>query len=507
MEKLAALQNLNYVICELENNGFYNEANELHTLYIKLAANKPWYKNPAILAPAMMGSMILPVRNLVDYAQNRDLYTATEQLESYSRRDQSKIVLLWKKFLNSKQETGSSFLPMNDVFDNITQIRTNAFAEENNLPYTPNQFDRQLFIETYKKFPDDQFLNAILKIIDDTSKSRYLLPSEEPFSTDILSQLEPESREEYLRRYNKIPKKTIEEKISTPKIETEEIKPKVKKIKKENNYGVLESAKEGLPWDSSDIEVYKVFARLRNKYEGGISTDPHDTGNLNPNNVPNGGGTKYGITQRNWDGYSMRHNLPLSPVMEISREQAEKVGFEDYKRSGAQVLPANTQLAVADYHFNSGPGNLIIALREVLGLPPIQVQGLKRADLIKLVAKQKKILYPMINARIKNQEQDEAFARKIYSLRVKLLAGSKTKKKKKQLVHNRGLLNRIDEMAQVTGNSSILDEISEQMKDMSDKERLELLRKYNLNRSRYFPPGYGNTAYDAKFRENLNDKS
>jgi hypothetical protein len=84
---------------------------------------------------------------------------------------------------------------------------------------------------------------------------------------------------------------------------------------------------------------------------------------------------------------------------------------------------------------------------------------------------------------------------------VKLLAGSKTRKKRKQLVHNRGLLNRINEMAEVTGNETALDEISEKMKDLNPKERLELLKKYKLDRSRYFLPGYGNTVYDKKIRE------
>jgi lysozyme family protein len=127
---------------------------------------------------------------------------------------------------------------------------------------------------------------------------------------------------------------------------------------------------------------------------------------LNPNKIPGGGGTKFGITQRNWDGYCMRNKMPLSPVLKITREQAEKVGFVDYKRSGAQILPPNTQIAVADFHFNGGPGNMIIVLRDILKLPPIRVQGLKRDAMVQLIKEQKKLLYPMIVKLIKNQEQD-----------------------------------------------------------------------------------------------------
>ncbi len=43
MNKEASLIKLNSVTVELENNGYFQEADELHELYIKLAASKPWY--------------------------------------------------------------------------------------------------------------------------------------------------------------------------------------------------------------------------------------------------------------------------------------------------------------------------------------------------------------------------------------------------------------------------------------------------------------------------------
>lgn len=498
MEKYAALTKLNSIIIQLENDGYFQEADELHDLYVKLAAKKPWYKNPLLMAPALMGSMTIPGRNLADYLQNRELYQATRNLEPFELRDESNIILLWKKFLNTKIDEGHSFLPLNGIFDNIAQIRTQEFAQKYNLPYTPGKLDKELLEATYKKFPNDQLLNTLIKSIRTTSRGKYLLPSEDPFSTDILSQLDYDARDEYLKKYGLEPE-NIERKIQQRK--PQEPKPIITKKKKQTTYGVSESSKKGIPWGTSDQEVYNIFKHIRNKYEGRKSTDPHDTGNLNPNKIPGGGGTKFGITQRNWDGYCMRNKMPLSPVLKITREQAEKVGFEDYKRSGAQILPPNTQIAVADFHFNGGPGNMIIVLRDILKLPPIRVQGLKRDAMVQLIKEQKKLLYPMIVKLIKNQEQDEKFARDIYAGRVKLLAGSKTRKKRKQLVHNRGLLNRINEMAEVTGNETALDEISEKMKDLNPKERLELLKKYKLDRSRYFLPGYGNTVYDKKIRE------
>lgn len=521
MNKEASLIKLNSVIIELENNGYFQEADELHELYIKLAASKPWYKSPLIMAPALMGSMAIPGRSLVDYISNRELYQATRNLEPFQHKDQSNTILLWKKFLNTQQEEGHSFLPMNGVFDNITQIRTNEFAQKNDLPHTPGQLDKTLIEATFKQFPNNPILTSLVNSLRTTERSQYLLPSEEPFSTDILSQLDYDARDEYLKRYGLNPddyQQQIEQKTITqqpieqelpeqkPTLRKPSIKPIVKKptkkvTKTENTYGVFDSPKQGIPFDTSDLEVYKIFKHIRNKYEGRISTDIHDTGNRNPNNVPGGGGTKYGITQGVWDSYSRRHKMKLSPVLEITREQAEQVSFENYKFSGAHLLPPNTQIAIADFNFNGGPVNMIIAVRKVLGLPPIQVQGLTKKQKTILVREQKKILYPMLQKLIKNQEDDEKYARLIYSARVELLAGSKTGKKKKQLVHNRGLLNRINEMAEITGNDTVLDEVSAQLKDQTDEERLETLKKYRLNRSRYYYPGYGNSAFDKKVRQ------
>ena len=503
MEKYAELIKLNQIINDLEENGFYDEADELHEYYLKLAAKKPWYKSPLVVAPAIMGTMLGPGRNILDKIQNRELYQATQNMEDYTLREKSEVILLWKKFLNSMKKDEYSFLPMNGVWDNIVQIRTEEFAKENNLPSTPGRLDRELFEATYKAFPNNPILNQILKILPTAKTTLKELPSE--FSIDLASQSEdPALRMKAQQMLSQLEAKQTEK--QTPKTIRKPIRKHTVKIKKPE-YGVQESAKQGIPWGTSDADVYKIYRKIRNKYEGRSSTDPHDTGNLNPNRVPGGGGTKYGITQRNWDGYCMRNKMPLSPVLKITREQAEKVGFEDYKRSGAQILPPNTQIAVADFHFNGGPGNMIIVLRDILKLPPIRVQGLKRDAMVEMIKEQKKVLYPMIKEMITNQEEDENFARAIYSGRVKLLAGSKTKRKTKQLVHNRGLLDRIDEMAEVTGNETILDDISEQMKNLSPKKRLQLLKKYRLNRSRYYLPGYGNTAYDANIRKQFEDKS
>lgn len=457
-----------------------------------------------------MGTLIGPGRKLVDRIQNRDLYHATEKMQPYGLRDESNIILLWKKFLISKLEEPNTFLPMNGVFDNLTQIKTEEFAQKNKLPYTPGQLDKQLLEATYKTFPDDKFLNAIIKNLRSSQTIPHILPSEDPFSEDIYSQIEPEYQQEYLRKHiYELPPKY--RKLLTPETtreiqETKQVQ-QTKQTKTKPGYGVSESDKKGIPFNTPDAKVYRIFKRLRNKYEGRISLDKHDTGNRNPNNVPGGGGTKFGITQANWDGYCMRNKLPLSPVTKITRQQAEKVGFEDYKKSGAYVLPPNTQLAVADYHFNSGPGNMVIALREILGLPPIQIQGLPKKQLIALIKQQKKELYELLNEKIKTQKDDEKYAALIYAARVKLLSGSKTRKKTKQLVHNRGLLDRIDEMAEITGNETILNELSSQMKDMTSKQRLELLQKHNLDRARYYPLGYGNKPEDQKYRQRLQDET
>jgi hypothetical protein len=45
------------------------------------------------------------------------------------------------------------------------------------------------------------------------------------------------------------------------------------------------------------------------------------------------------------------------------------------------------------------------------------------------------------------------------------------------------------------------------MKDMTSKQRLELLQKHNLDRARYYPLGYGNKPEDQKYRQRLQDET
>lgn len=349
-------------------------------------------------------------------------------------------ILSWKKFLLTIfPETP---IPLNKTFDNITQIKTEELAKNHNLQYTKGQIDNALLNSIYKIYPNDKNLNNIIKRLQETDP-----------------------------------------------------------LKIDTNFGIYESKRSGIPIQTPSEKVYKIYRTIRDTYEGKQSTDPYDTGNKNPNNVPGGGGTKYGITQLNWDEYSKRNKLPLSPVSKISKKQADKVGFEDYKRSGAHILPPNTQLAVADLHFNSGQTAMIIVLRYVLNQPPIQIQNLDIDTLSTLIEQQKPKLIEMLKNKIKTQEDDEHFAGLINAARVKLLSGSKAKNKQQQFVYRRGLLKRIHDVAQKTGNESILAELYEMMEDKNPKEKTKLLQKYKIHRPTYYFLGYGDQPKDKAYRK------
>ena len=80
-------------------------------------------------------------------------------------------------------------------------------------------------------------------------------------------------------------------------------------------------------------------------WEGGWSNHPADPG----------GKTMYGITEATYHAWLKRNKLPLKPVKNISRAQAELIYFDEYWRPAkAEDLAPGVDLATYDAAVNSG---------------------------------------------------------------------------------------------------------------------------------------------------------
>ena len=83
-------------------------------------------------------------------------------------------------------------------------------------------------------------------------------------------------------------------------------------------------------------------------------------------NIPgdHGGPTKYGVTQRVYDAYRVKHGKAQQTVKFISKAEALDVFKTGYwNEVKANDLPACTALALVDFAYNSGPGRALRYLR------------------------------------------------------------------------------------------------------------------------------------------------
>lgn len=94
------------------------------------------------------------------------------------------------------------------------------------------------------------------------------------------------------------------------------------------------------------------------KWEGGYSNVKEDPG----------GPTMHGVTQRVYDGYRRKQELPTRAVRLIERAEEVAIYRGSYWAAvRGDDLPAGVDLAVFDYGVNSGPGRAIMALQRAVG--------------------------------------------------------------------------------------------------------------------------------------------
>jgi len=82
------------------------------------------------------------------------------------------------------------------------------------------------------------------------------------------------------------------------------------------------------------------------RYEGGKVNNPHDPG----------GRTNKGVTQRTYDIWRAKHNLPLNDVYNILDKEVEAIYKHEYwDEAGCEYQPAGVDLCLFDFAVNSGP--------------------------------------------------------------------------------------------------------------------------------------------------------
>jgi lysozyme family protein len=115
------------------------------------------------------------------------------------------------------------------------------------------------------------------------------------------------------------------------------------------------------------------------RWEGGWSDHAADRG----------GKTKFGITEKAWGAYAVRHIQPgsttavdgiVASVRDITLEQAHQVYAEDYwAPSHACDCAPGLDLAVVDLAINSGVHRAVVYLQRALGVAADGVWGPKTA--------------------------------------------------------------------------------------------------------------------------------
>ncbi len=100
------------------------------------------------------------------------------------------------------------------------------------------------------------------------------------------------------------------------------------------------------------------------KWEGGFADHPSDSG----------GPTNFGITQRVYDGYRSRHELPLQSVRQISRDEVIEIYKLDYWLVGnCEKMQSPLSIVHFDTCVNFGPFHAARFLQQSL---EVTVDGL-----------------------------------------------------------------------------------------------------------------------------------
>jgi len=104
------------------------------------------------------------------------------------------------------------------------------------------------------------------------------------------------------------------------------------------------------------------------KFEGGYTFNPNDRG----------GSTNKGITQRNYDAWRSKQNLPMRPVQEITDDEVRSIYLTEYwAKASCPLLPSPVDLVVFDSAVNCGTGRAVKWLQKAVGVKEDGAYGAK----------------------------------------------------------------------------------------------------------------------------------
>jgi lysozyme family protein len=107
-----------------------------------------------------------------------------------------------------------------------------------------------------------------------------------------------------------------------------------------------------------------------------FSNDPHDPG----------GATMCGITQREYNGYRLQHDLPAQPVERISQVEGNQIYYDSYWMPESPQLPVGLDLCYFDTSVNQGSGEATRILQTALGVDSDGIIGPQTKAAIKAIS-------------------------------------------------------------------------------------------------------------------------
>ena len=152
------------------------------------------------------------------------------------------------------------------------------------------------------------------------------------------------------------------------------------------------------------------------KLEGGKTDEKTDRG----------GRTNLGITQREFDAWNKKNNLPLTDVFSIDNQTAKQIFKEGYWNIiKGDELPRNIATAILSDALLSGPQDSIKFVQKMLGLKPDGIMG------------------PMTISKIweKSKTSDAEFARAILNKQKEIYLADEQSK-----IYGQGWANRVDKI-------------------------------------------------------------
>lgn len=113
-----------------------------------------------------------------------------------------------------------------------------------------------------------------------------------------------------------------------------------------------------------------------------FSNDPHDSG----------GATMCGITQKEYIGYRLQHDLAAQPVERISEVEGDQIYYDSYWMPECPLLPVGVDMVYFDSKVNQGGSEATRILQFALGVSSDGIIGPQTQAAIKAITNVPKVI-------------------------------------------------------------------------------------------------------------------